>query len=429
MIKVVIIGAGSVSFGRNMIVDLLRAEHLQGRDLQVWLVDLHEPGLEKMYRFALLVKAQVGSDADIHATPERAQALPGASYVVTAVSVRRYELWEQDFRVPLSHGFRHCLGENGGPGALFHSLRSLELMLPICHDVERLCPDALLLNFTNPEARVLDAVLHLTCVKAVGLCHGVFRSIRFISHYLDIPMETLEVTSAGMNHFYTILKVIERRTGQDLFPNLIERLASDDSFPPSLWKKLIDIVGWFTYPSDDHIGEYVSFGAEFSGVKWPYGLESRPLGQPRPGPHLELDPYLSGKPLDEGALRASTEIAVPVISAIETDRSARFDAVNVLNTAGYIENLPRNAVVEIPAMCDGAGIHPLHVGPLPEVPASFIPTQLSIQRLITEAYRTKSKKLLLQALLLDPVVNSITDAENLLDEMLQLQQEFLPEFT
>jgi alpha-galactosidase len=402
---------------------------LHGKGLQVWLVDLHQPALEKMHRFAELVKAQMGSDAEIHATSERARALPGASYVVTAVSVRRYELWEQDFRVPLSHGFRHCLGENGGPGALFHSLRSLELMMPICHDIETLCPDALLLNFTNPEARVLDAVLHLTRVKAVGLCHGVFRAIRFISHYLDLPMETLEVTSAGMNHFYTILKVVEKKTGQDLFPGLMKKLASDNGFPPSLWKKLIDIAGWFTYPSDDHIGEYVSFGAEFSGVKWPYGLESRPLGQPRPGPHLELDAYLSGKPLDDDALRVSTEIAVPVISAIETDRSARFDAVNVLNTAGYIENLPRSAVVEIPAQCDGAGIHPLHVGPLPEVPATFIRTQLSIQRLITEAYRTKSKKLLLQALLLDPVVNSITEAENLLDEMLELQQEFLPEFT
>ena len=119
---------------------------------------------------------------------------------------------------------------------------------------------------------------------------------------------------------------------------------------------------------------------------------------------------------------------MPVIRAIETDCSTRVDAVNVLNSEGYIENLPRSAVVEIPALCDGAGVHPVHVGPLPEGPASFIRTQLSIQRLITEAYRTRSKNLLLQALLLDPVVNSITEAEKMLDEMLELQAEFLPEF-
>jgi alpha-galactosidase len=428
MTKIVVIGAGSASFGRNIIVDLLRAEELESLDLEIWLTDVNETALDKMRQFAELVKKHVGSTAEIRATQERTEALPGASYVVTAVSIRRYELWEQDFRVPSSHGFRQCLGENGGPGALFHSLRSLELMMPICRDIERLCPDALLLNFTNPEARVLDAVLHLTHVKALGLCHGVFRAIRFISQYLAIPTDGIEVTSAGMNHFYSVVRVIEKESGQDLFPGLIEKLRQDDNFTPSLWKKLIDIFGWFTYPSDDHIGEYVSFGAEFTGIKWPYGLESRSVEQPRPGPVFEPDTYLDGKPLDDNVVKPSTEVAVPVISAIETGQPVRVDAVNVLNSEGYIENLPRTAVVEVPAMCDGAGVHPIHVGPLGEVPAAYIRTQLSIQRLITEAYRTKSKNLLLQALLLDPVVNSITAAEKLLDEMLELQKAFLPEF-
>jgi len=117
-----------------------------------------------------------------------------------------------------------------------------------------------------------------------------------------------------------------------------------------------------------------------------------------------------------------------VICAVELDREERFDAVNVLNTEGYIENLPRTAVIEIPATADGDGLHPIAVGPLPEAPAAYIRTQLSIQRLITEAYRRKSKNLLLQALLLDPVVNSVVEAEKMLDEMLELQKEFLPEF-
>jgi alpha-galactosidase len=428
MIKIVIIGAGSSSFGRGMVVDALREEGLRGRGLSLWLVDVDEVALEKMRRFAELVKAQAGSDAEIQATVDRTEALPGASYVLTAVSTHRYELWEQDFRVPLSHGFRHPLGENGGPGSLFHSLRSLELVMPICRDVERLCPAALLLNFTNPEARVLDAILHLTRVKAAGLCHGVLSAIRFISEYLDIPEDRFELTSAGMNHFYFVLKAIDKETGEDLLPGLLERVRADDRFPPSVWKKFIDIFGWLTYKSDDHIGEYVNYGAEFAGTKWHYGLEDRPVGQARPGPSFELDPYLDGKPLDERALRISGEIAVPVICAVELDREERVDAVNVLNTEGYIENLPRTAVIEIPATADGDGLHPIAVGPLPEAPAAYIRTQLSIQRLITEAYRTRSKNLLLQALLLDPVVDSIVEAEKMLDEMLELQREFLPEF-
>jgi alpha-galactosidase len=428
MTKIVIIGAGSLSFGRGMVVDLLRADGLRGRAPEIWLVDVDEAGVERMRRFAELVRDHVGSDARIHATTARTEALPGASYVLTAVSIHRYELWEQDYRVPLSHGFRQSLGENGGPGALFHSLRSMQLMIPICRDIEALCPDALLLNYTNPEARVLDAILHLTRVKAAGLCHGVFSAIDFISRTLGIPADAFELTSAGMNHFYIVLKAIDRATGVDLLPGLLDRVRDDPAFPPSVWKKFIEIFGWLTYHSDDHIGEYVSYGAEFTGLRWPYGLESRPVGQPRDSAHAELEAYLAGKPLDERALRHSGEIAVPVIETIESGRQGRFDAVNVLNSEGYIENLPRDVVIEIPARCDSEGLHPIHVGPLPEGPAAYIRTQTSIQRLITEAYRTRSRNLLLQALLLDPVVNAITEAENLLDEMLELQAAFLPAF-
>jgi alpha-galactosidase/6-phospho-beta-glucosidase family protein len=425
---IVIIGAGSMSFGRGMVADLLQAEALRGKRTNIWLVDLDEAALDRMARFAGRVKAHTGSDAVLHATADRTEALPGASYVLTAVSTHRYELWEQDFRVPLSHGFRHPLGENGGPGALFHALRSMELVIPICRDIERLCPDALLLNFTNPEARVLDAMLHLTRVKAAGLCHGVFSAIQFISRYLDIPKESFELTSAGINHFYVVLKTIDKASGRDLLPGLLERVKNDPQFPPSVWKTLIDVFDWLTYRSDDHIGEYLRYGAEFTGTRWPYGLERRPVGGPRPGPGFDPQPYLDGAPLDEHALRLSGEIPAPVIGAIETGQAARFDAVNVLNDEGYIENLPRDVVVEIPAIADADGLHPIHVGPLPEAPAAYIRTQTSIQRILTEAYRTRSRKLLLQALLLDPFVDSVREAQKLLDEMLDLQAAFLPDF-
>ena len=428
MRRIVVIGAGSASFGRGMIVDLLRSEELNGRDLSLWLVDVDAEALERMAGFAARVKDHVGSTLALHATTDRSEALPGAAYVLTAVSTHRYELWEQDFRVPLSHGFRHPLGENGGPGAIFHALRSFKLIMPICRDIERLCPGALLLNFTNPEARVLDAISHLTDVRAAGLCHGVFSAIAFISAQTGRPVEQLEVTSAGINHFYYVLSALDKQSGEDLLPALIARLQRDEGYPPSVWKKLIDVFGWLTYRSDDHIGEYLAYGAEFAGVQWPYGLERRAVGQPQPGPAFDPTPYLAGAPLDERALRRSGEIAAAVLCSVELDRRARYDAVNVLNTEGYIENLPREAVVEVPATCDGQGLHPIAVGPLPEAPAAYMRTQISIQRLLTEAYRTRSKNLLLQALLLDPQVDSVLEAEALLDEMLELQAAFLPEF-
>ena len=426
--KMVVIGAGSQSFGRGQIADALRAPELKGRGVTLALVDEDPAALQTMTSLAERIKQHVGTDITIEAATDRTDLLGGADYVITAVARRRWELWEQDFRIPLAYGMRHCLGENGGPGALFHALRSFELIVPICRDIERLCPDALLLNFTNPEARVLHAVLHLTKVRAVGLCHGVHEALERICRYLGRPLEELDVVSAGMNHFFCILRAVDRTTGQDRLADLVERARSDDLAPP-LFRRMAEVFGVFTFPSDDHIGEYLPFGAEFTGVKWPYGQESRPVAGSQKE-SVGLEEYASGRrPLDEAVLGPSGESAVPIICDIELDRKARRPAVNVRNGEPYIENLPRDGVVEVPAVVDASGVHPQKVGALPEPFAALIRTQFSIIALLTEAYRTRSKRLLLQALLLDPTVHSVAAAEAMLDDMLELQKAYLPEFS
>ncbi|MCY3023188.1 MAG: alpha-glucosidase/alpha-galactosidase [Planctomycetota bacterium] len=428
--KIVLIGAGSQSFGRGQIADLLQAAELRGRGVTLALVDENAEALALMTSLARRIKEHTRSDITITSTTDRRAALAGARYVITAVARKRYPLWEQDFRVPLAHGFKHVLGENGGPGALFHALRSLHLVIPICRDVEQCCPDALLLNFTNPEARVLHAILHLTKVKAAGICHGVFDAERWICRYLAMEREKLEIVSAGMNHFYCILRVTDLTTGGDRLAELLQKVREDTSpQTPPLFKKLAEIFDVFTFPSDDHIGEYLSFGAEFHGTKWPYGQESRPVRlqqQERASPVVEC---AEGRaPVTEEILRASGEVTVPIVCDIELNRGARRSAVNVLNTGGYVENLPRDAAVEVPAVVDAGGIHPLTVGPVPETFAAYMRTQFAIHSLVTEAFRTRSRKRLLQALLLDPCVNSIVGAEGMLGEILELQKDFLPAF-
>jgi alpha-galactosidase len=425
-VKIVLIGAGSRSFGAGQIADVLQAPELRGRGVTLALVDEDPGALDLMARLARRIAAHVGSDVAIETGADRRAALPGAAYVILAVARRRMALWEQDFRVPLAHGFRHCLGENGGPGALFHALRSLELVVPICRDVEACCPEALLLNFTNPEARVLHAILTLTRVRAVGLCHGVFTAVEWLARYLECPADQLHVVSAGMNHFYCVLQAVDRRTGCDRLAEAVAQAAGDDRAPP-LFRKLAEVFGIFTFPSDDHIGEYLAYGAEFSGVKWHYGQECRPVPLAEKPPEDRLASYASGRrPLDADLLRPSGELAVPIIADIERDRRTFRPAVNVLNRAGYVEDLPRDMVVEVPAVVDRAGVHPQFVGPLPAPFAALVRTQAAIVALTTEAYRTRSKRLLLQALLLDPNVTSITAAERLLDDMLELQKEYLP---
>lgn len=429
--KIVVIGAGSSSFGRGQIADILQSKDLRGRGVTLSLVDTDESALELMTNFAGRVKDHTGSDAEIQGSADRRHALAGADYVIVAVARQRMLLWEQDFRVPLAHGFRHCLGENGGPGALFHTLRSLELIIPICRDVEEVCPDALLLNFTNPEARVLHAICNLTKVKAAGICHGVFWALHKIAEYVEIPVENLQVISAGMNHFYCILKAREKETGQDVLPLALERAIAESAPELALFSKMAEIFGVFTFPSDDHIGEYLTYGSEFMGTKWHYGVEARrvtPQGA-ESWPSLPIAEYASGaKPMDSDVLAPSGEATVPIICDIELNRSGWHHAVNVLNTAKYISNLPANCVVEVPATVDAEGIHPLSVGAVPETFAAVMRTQFAIHNLLTEAYHTRNRKLLLQALLLDPLVNSIIEAEELLDEMFALQSDFLPEF-
>jgi len=429
--KIVLIGAGSRSFGLGQIVDILISRELAGRNVVLSLVDENEKALLLMTSLALKIKDHTGTDVQIDSYGDRRKALPGADYAITAVARRRMELWEQDFRIPLSYGFRHSIGENAGPGALFHTLRSLELVMPICRDIEALCPDAILLNYTNPEARVLHAVCHLTKVNAAGLCHGIFYALDLISRYFQRPIDEFDVASAGINHFYCILKLVDKKTGKDLLPEAVNMAMHDRSAScPPLFRKMAEIFGIFTFPSDEHIGEFFSYGSEFTGIKWPYGLEKKQfkLEETEP-PGLPLEEYLSGKrALDQELLKPSGEMSVPIICDIMLDRKAWRPAVNVMNRDFFIENLPATGIVEVPAIVDGEGIHPQKVGELPESFAAIVRTHLSINELITEAYRTRSKKLLLQALVLDPLVNNISAAEKMLDEMLELQRDFLPEF-
>ena len=242
-----------------------------------------------------------------------------------------------------------------------------------------------------------------------------------------MPSERLEVTSAGMNHFYCLLKVLDRDTGADRLGEVLA-LARERG-GRSLFGKLAEIFDVVTFPSDDHVGEYLPFGAEFHGVKWPYGQESRAVRateRAEPSPLVEC---AEGRaPVSDEILEPSGEITVPIICDIELDRGERRDAVNVLNTGGYVANLPRGAAVEVPAVVDARGIRPLEVGPVPEAFAAWMRTQFTIHDLVTEAWRTRSRKLLFQALLLDPCTSGIVESEKMLDEMLELQADFLPTF-
>ena len=431
-VKVVLVGAGSLSFGRGTIADLLAADRLNRQtELTVVLVDTDEQALERMYRFAQVLKDYRGASAHLEATTDRAEALPGADYVIIAVARQRLDLWEQDFYMPLSHGFKHIYGENGGPGAAFHTLRSIHLVMPIVRDVQRLCPEALVLNFTNPESRVCLAINRLTEVEAVGICHGPFATLNKAAEVLGKEPEQIELTVGGINHFHWVLGIKDATDGTDLYPRFAERMEQQAWGLGPLVRYFYDTFGLLTYPSESHPGEYVGFAYSLTGPKfehyrkwhvaWEQGTEDQL-------PHWQVIQQVADgeAAMTEELAETSGEVAIPIIEGIEFDSGDRIISANVANGELSVANLPADAIVEVPATVDGQGLHPIEVGPLPEAIAAMCRLQTSIQDLLVEAYRQRSKRVLLQALLLEPTVDNAARAEQMMEEMLQRQADLLP---
>jgi alpha-galactosidase len=431
-VKIVAIGVGSASFGRGVLADVFGSPRMRRLDAHLVLVDINPAALDRMTTLAGIIRAHYGSKVSAERTTDRRAALEGADYVIISVAVRRMELWEQDFRVPLAYGFKHPLGENGGPGAVFHTLRSLELVLPIVQDVERVCPNALVLNYTNPESRVLMGINAMTRARAVGLCHGQMHAREVLAEkILKRPLNTLDTEAGGLNHFFWFTRIADARTGQDLYPLVLRKIARDPTLVPPLVGKMMEVFGCYTYPSDDHIGEYLSFAHEFTGLKWHYGRECKKVVPAEEASASQdwLEPYVTGaKAPDDELVKSSGELAIPIITAIELNKRTHLPAVNLLNTRSCVRELPTDAIVEVPAIADRRGLMPQRIGPLPEALAAYCRTQVSIQKLIVEAFVKRSRNLLLQALLLDPVVNSVANAGKMLDDMLGLQADYLPRF-
>ena len=429
-VKVVLIGAGSGSFGRGTLADLVTNRELRDEaELSISLVDTDEAALGAMHGFAGKLRAHHGSAARIEATTDRRQALPDADYVITAVSRRRNELWTQDFQIPLAYGSRHPLGECGGPGAAFHTLRSLHLVVPICRDMEELCPNALLLNFTNPESRVCLGVGRLTGIAAVGLCHGPMTTHQVVARILGRTTEETEVTVAGINHFHWVTGIADPQTGASLLGEFAARMAEGDHGLGALTRFCYATFGRLPFPSENHIAEYLPFGYEFVGpdyLKYAAGVEANGAGATV---RDRLASVARGEtPLTADLAAPTSELAVPIIAALATGQARRFISSNVPNTGGAVSNLPHEGIVEVPIRASAEGVSPLPAGALPEPVAALCRLQMSIQELLVQAYAERSKELLYQALLLEPTIDHPARAREMMGEMLRLQKDYLPEW-
>jgi alpha-galactosidase len=356
----------------------------------------------------------------IEQTTDRRAALDGAEFVVNATAIDRNRLWKFDWEVPRKCGIRHTLGENGGPGGLMFTLRTLPLVFDFVHEMEELCPNALFINFSNPESRIILALGKYSPIRALGLCHGIFMGRDDISRIMEMPWEELDILGVGINHFQCLLHIRNPVTGEDLYPALrAKERTYDPSFAP-LTRRLFRAFGYWMTCSDEHLGEYLAYGWEGGEKGYDFAADERV----RMEFAQALDRLLTGGTLPADWLTPSGERGAAAIGAIVHNKKRVLDSGIVYNR-GVVPNLPPDAAVEVPVMADTAGIHPVSLGPLPDPIAKLLIPQVHVQQLAVEAAVRASKEIALQALLIDPVVNSASAAVKLLDELWELNRPYI----
>ena len=402
-VKITIVGAGSISFSPATISDILLSPAFADVEIDLVLMDIAEEALQLSAAFARHHVERLQCAVTVTATTDLDEAVAGADFVITAIEVDRYLYWSQDFHIPRTYGFRQVYGENGGPGGMFHFLRNVAPMLEIARAMERGCPDAWLLNYTNPEAKLVEALSELTSIKVVGLCHGEQMGIDQLARFLDMPREDIVAEASGLNHFGWFTDIRHRESGEDLYPLLRERereadwLADWDEY--ALTRIMFRIYGLWSYPGANHIGEYIAWSDQYlasaliqyfhdplverpwDGGRVPefvYSFAANPTARELFAPPAGGgDPAFTQSFATDRPLSPSHEYGIRIAEAIHFDRPVEIGAVNMPNR-GHMPGILDGMVVEVPALVDGRGIHPRNTRALPTAIQAMINQQGAI---------------------------------------------------
>jgi alpha-galactosidase len=457
--RITVIGAGSASFGENTLSAILRSERLKGSTLA--LVDRNAATLDIVYGLASRLNREWDSQFIITAHTRHQEALPDSEFVVNAIEVgARENLWKMDFEIPLKYGVRQPYAENGGPGGFAHAARNIGPIMQIAHDMEQICPQAWFVNFTNPMIRICDAVNRYSKIKAVGLCHQIYAGYVMVGVALanDLGLEIpegltgmhaavdqhlpqhrvrdqivplVDVRAAGLNHFTWILSIHDRRTGEDLYPLFRRRFFDlQPEFEP-LTRDVFSAFGLFPVPGDTHLCEYLPWVSDPNTRPWDkYNIRLYDWDGWASARDTELDrlnEMAKNNAAIDDLLHTDSEGALEMIETMAGAGSHYHLAANLPNV-GQIANLPLGATVETPVQVDGAGIHPVHVGALPEPIAELCRRETTAAQLCVDAAVTGDRVKALQCLLLDPVITDIDTAKKILDDYLTSYREYLPQF-
>jgi len=442
-VKVVLLGAGSLTFTPSLLKGLMGSMIAKERPVNLSLVDVNSEILDVMYMAGRRMldsykKRKEIESFRIEKHVERRKALEGADFVIVTIGVGGVEATHIDADIPLKHGVIQSIGDTVGPGGTFRALRHIPVLLEIARDMEDLCPEAFLFNYSNPMTALTRALIRETKIKAYGLCTGIFGVWQFLADYVDASREEVDLTVAGINHLCWVLDFTVR--GEPGYPLLEEKMTEKGvpkSYFGALTFDLYRLFGYIPSPGDRHVAEFFPFlfmneeavkkyGISIGFTETIYDFKVR-----KPMEELirkvalgeeSAEKFLMTKGLEEEGIGV-----VRLIEAIALNRKILYPGINVANN-GAILNLPSWAITEVPAYVDAMGVHPLSVGSLPKDIAGILTTRLFEYETLIDAAMTGDKNLLLRAMVMDGYVKSIDEAKNLMNDMFMAEKEWLPNY-
>jgi len=426
MKKVAFIGAGSVEFTRNVVSDLLTSPELD--PLAISLHDIDGERLETAARMARWIAARTGTAPRIEAHAERRGALDGADYVINEIQVGGYRATRLDFDIPARYGLRQTIADTIGIGGILRGLRTIPVVVDIADDMAEVCPQALLLNYTNPMAMLPWAIQRGSRFqRVVGLCDSVRTTQRFLADLVEVPVDQIAFVTAGVNHQAFVLTF--QHGGQDLYPLLDQAIERDPELPRRVRVELYRRFGYFPTESSEHSAEYLPWFLSHDELVERFRI---PVGEYLRRSEDNLDEHADVKRrLDSGEgveIEPTHELAWEVIHSIETG-TRRVVHGNVRNT-GLVENLPWDCCVEVPCLVDRAGVQPMHVGALPPQLAALNRTFLNVVELTVRAALEQRREHVYHAAMLDPnTAATLTPDEivALCDELIEAHGDLVPE--
>ena len=430
MLKITFMGAGSTVFARNVLGDVMCTPAL--RECEIALYDIDPQRLQESEQILKTINHNVNQDRAVIRSylgeRNRKDALRGATFVVNAIQVGGYEPCTViDFEIPKKYGLQQTIGDTLGIGGIMRALRTIPVMEAFARDMEEVCPEAWLLNYSNPMAMLTGYMLRYTKVKTVGLCHSVQVCSEMLLKKLGMEekLEGRKELIAGINHMGWLLSLQDQQ-GNDLYPEIRRRAREknrNEQHDDMVRFDYIEKFGYYCTESSEHNAEYNPF---YIKAKAPELVQRF---------NIPLDEYprrcinqinewnsLSRRLLSDADLSHSRtrEYASYIMEAIYTDNPIRIGG-NVLNTGHLISDFPEHACVEVPCLVDGAGIHPTRVGQLPPVLAAMNMTNINPQLLTIHAAHTRSKEDILRAVMLEPRCA----AELTVDQMQSMVEELI----